>query len=115
MRVHEIMRWQWEGYERYHRSRGNLLLHMVLVPLFIAGNIALLVGIFRVSGLVAGIGAVSMVISLAIQGRGHRTEPIPPEPFASPRNALLRVLIEQWITFPRFVFGGRWIQALRKR
>ena len=55
-----------------------------------------------------------MVLSLALQGRGHRWEPVPPEPFTGPMNAVARLLCEQWITFPRFVLSGGWRDALRR-
>jgi len=41
----ELLKWQWDGYPRYHQSRTNLLLHIVVVPLFLAGNLALVVGL----------------------------------------------------------------------
>jgi hypothetical protein len=55
-----------------------------------------------------------MVVSLALQGRGHRQEQVPPEPFTSPANAISRLLLEQWVTFPRFVLSGGWLRALRQ-
>jgi hypothetical protein len=38
---------QWAGYRRYHQSRANLLLHIVFVPLFLAGNIALVIALIE--------------------------------------------------------------------
>ncbi|WP_442855054.1 hypothetical protein [Burkholderia sp. ABCPW 14] len=52
--------------------------------------------------------------SLAWQGRCHRGEPERPEPFSGPAEAVVRILLEQWITFPRFVFSGGWTRALRE-
>jgi hypothetical protein len=52
-------------------------------------------------------------VSIALQGRGHRGEPVPPVPFSSSGNALARIFLEQWITFPRFVLSGGWSRALR--
>jgi hypothetical protein len=106
---------QWQGYARYHQSRPNLLLHIVFVPLFLAGNVALLIALLERRWLFA-IGAVAVTtLSLAIQGRAHRGEPVPPEPFTSPLNAVARIFLEQWVTFPRFVLSGGWSQALRRR
>jgi Protein of unknown function (DUF962) len=106
---------QSQGYARYHQSRSNLLLHIVFVPAFLAGNVALLVALIERRWLFA-IGAVAVtVLSLAIQGRGHRGEPVPPEPFTSPLNAVARIFLEQWVTFPRFVLSGGWSRALHGR
>jgi hypothetical protein len=111
----ELLRWQWEGYPRYHRSRFNLLLHIVVVPMFLVGNIALLVAVVQWSWLIGIVAVIAMVLSVALQGRGHRQEPVPPEPFTSPLNAVSRIFLEQWVTFPRFVFSGDWFRALRQQ
>ena len=110
-----LLAWQWEGYPRYHRSRANLLLHIVLVPLFLAGNLALVVGLLRLDWIEALVGVGCMGVSIALQGRGHAGEPVPPEPFRGPGNAVARIFLEQWITFPRFVATGGWWRALRAR
>jgi hypothetical protein len=110
-----LLAWQWDGYARYHQSRANLLLHIVLVPLFLLGNVAMAVGIIRLSWIVAIAGLGAMVVSIALQGRGHRGEADPPVPFSGPGNALARIFLEQWITFPRFVFSGGWTRALRSK
>jgi hypothetical protein len=54
-----------------------------------------------------------MIVSVALQGRGHRQEPMPPEPFTSMGNAISRIFLEQWVTFPRFVLSGAWMRAWR--
>jgi hypothetical protein len=114
MGLPELLRWQWDGYARYHRSRANLLLHIVVVPLFLAGDLAILLGLATLAWAPAVAGIAAIAISLALQGRGHRLEPVPPEPFTGPLNAVARLLCEQWITFPRFVLSGGWIDALRR-
>ena len=108
-----LLRWQWEGYARSHRSRTNLLLHIIVVPLFLGGNMGLLVALVQRS---IGLGALSllcMIVSLALQGRGHRAEEHSPEKLTGPLDAALRIFFEQWITFPRFVLSGGWGRALR--
>ena len=105
---------QWEVYPRYHQSRANLLLHIGAVPVFVAANVALVVTVVRGSWVGAVVAVAAMVASIAAQGRGHRREPVPPEPFTSPFNALSRIFCEQWVTFPRFVLSGGWSQALRR-
>jgi hypothetical protein len=110
----QLLQWQWEGYSRYHRSRFNLLLHIVVVPVFLLGNVALAVALLRGSWVAGVVGLVAMGMSVAMQGRGHRQEPTPPEAFTSPLNAVSRIFFEQWVTFPRFVLSGAWLRALRR-
>lgn len=110
-----LLAWQWQGYSRYHQSRANLLMHIVLVPLFLAGNVALIVGLIRLSWIEAAAGAILMVLSIALQGRCHRGEVVPPEPFTGATNAIARIFLEQWINFPRFVVTGGWLRELRRR
>ena len=70
----ELLRWQWQGYPRYHRSRANLLLHIVLVPVFVLGNVVLLVALTQRSWSAVLVALVVMVVSIALQGRGHRPQ-----------------------------------------
>ena len=114
MTIPQLLAWQWQGYARYHQSRANLLMHIVLVPLFLAGNVALIVGAIRLDWIEAAVGAACMVVSMALQGRGHRREIVPPVPFSGAGNALARIFLEQWITFPRFVLTGGWWNAVRR-
>jgi hypothetical protein len=83
------------------------------VPLFLASNATLLVALVERRWRLAFGALVLTGVSLAIQGRGHGREPVPPEPFTSPFNAITRIIVEQWVTFPRFVFSGAWRRALR--
>jgi hypothetical protein len=101
-------------YAQYHQSRSNLLLHIVFVPLFLAANAIFLVAVAERRWPLALGSVVLTFLSLAVQGRGHRAEPKPPEPFTGPRNAIARILREQWVTFPRFVLSGAWTQQLRR-
>lgn len=108
-----LLRWQWDGYPRYHRSRFNLWLHLAVVPLFWAGNLAIVAAIAGQTWPPAVGGIIASVLSIALQGRGHRAEGEPPVPFSSPFNAIGRIFLEQWINFPRFVLSGKWSEALR--
>ena len=56
MTLPELLRWQWDGYPRYHRSRANLLLHIVVVPLFLGGNLAIVLGMATLSWAPAAVG-----------------------------------------------------------
>ena len=108
-----MLAWQWEGYARFHRSRANLLMHIVLVPMFLAGNVTLIIGLVSLAWVPSLAGAASMAVSIALQGRGHGSEPVPPVPFSGVGNAFARIFLEQWITFPRFVLTGGWWRNLR--
>ncbi len=113
MNASELIAWQWKTYPRNHRSRANLLLHIVVVPLFWIGNVALVVSLLRGAWVIVLLAAALMVVSVALQGRGHGREEVPPEPFSSPFNAVTRIFFEQWITFPRYLLSGGWLNALR--
>ena len=114
MGIGQLLRWQWAGYPKYHQSRPNLLIHIVAVPLFLFGTVALGGAIVRLSLSLLAVGVGCIVVAVALQGRGHRSEPVPPEPFSGPLNFVSRLFFEQWVTFPRFVLSGGWLAALRK-
>ena len=114
MALSDLLAWQWSGYPRYHAARANLLLHIVAVPIFLVGNIALIAGLLRLAPVPIILGIAAMGLALALQGRGHRLEAVLPEPFSGPVNAISRLLLEQWFTFPRFVLSGGWASALKR-
>jgi hypothetical protein len=109
--ISQIIDWQWKGYDQFHASKVNLLLHIVFVPVFLWGTIGLLSAVLRFHffGIIAAL--ILMATAFLLQGLGHQTEAIKSIPFASPSNALKRILIEQWITFPKFVISGGWWKA----
>lgn len=113
MGTESLAHWQWEGYPLYHQARLNLLIHIVLVPVFLAGNVVLLLGLASRSLPLAGAGLAAMAVSFAAQGIGHKREANPSIPFSGPANAFSRIFLEQWFTFPRFVLSGGWSRALR--
>ncbi len=108
-----LIRWQWEGYPRYHRSRTNLLLHVLTVPLFCLGTVLLAWGAIGLSWPPATMGAGGMLLALVAQGRGHKLEAEPPVPFTGPGNFIGRFFFEQWINFPRFLLSGGWRRGCR--
>lgn len=113
MGIVQLLRWQLKGYSRYHQSRANLVLHIFVVPMFLTGNVVFIVALAWASWLTALFALAAMVVSIALQGRGHSAEAVPPEPFTNPLNAVTRIFLEQWVTFPRFVFSGGWSKAMR--
>jgi hypothetical protein len=107
-----LLRWQWSLYPDGHRDRRNLLVHVLTVPLFQAGTVAVLLAPLA-SGWLAPAGAAAMVGAMAAQGRGHRLEETRPVPFSGPADVLGRIFAEQWLTFPRFVLSGALARAWR--
>src|ERR1700756_527369 len=98
MSVGQLLRWQWEGYPRYHQSRANLLIHIVAVPLFLLGTVALAAAVLQLSLVLLAVAIGCIVVAIALQGRGHRLEPVPPEPFSGPLNFVSRLFFEPWGT-----------------
>ncbi|MGY8525266.1 Mpo1-like protein [Paracidovorax citrulli] len=105
---------QWRDYAASHRHPLNLLIHLVAVPMFLAGTVLTVYGLARLSLPAIALGLVAAGMSLALQARGHRLEPQRPAPFDGPRDAAVRLLAEQWITFPRYLLSGNWWAALRR-
>lgn len=109
-----LLAWQWSDYIGKHRDRGNLLIHIVAVPLFQLATLLLIGGLFgrSVSALIVAV--VAMVVALVLQGRGHRREAEAPTPFDGAVDFVSRFAVEQWVTFPRFVLSGAWAENLRR-
>lgn len=108
-----LLAWQWSDYAAKHRDRGNLLLHIVAVPLFQLGMLALVWAAVTGSARGALAALIAMAVAVALQGRGHRREGEAPTPFDGPGDFLTRFVAEQWVTFPRFVLSGGWHRNLR--
>ena len=62
MAVAELLRWQWEGYQKYHQSKSNLLIHIFVVPLFLLGNVVEIVALTQLSWWLAISGLLAMVL-----------------------------------------------------
>jgi hypothetical protein len=92
MNTSSLLRAQWAGYARSHQSRPKLYLHIVFVPLFLAGNVAFIAALIERRWLALG-APVLAGFALAAQDRGQ--ELVPPEPFTSPFKALWRILLGQ--------------------
>ena len=125
LELYQLMKWQWDGknvnglpsdppYRAAHRSRINLLLHIIAVPLFLLANVFLLHQLIHGAFGRASFAGIVMTLSLAMQGVGHQQEAVPPVPFKNPSEAAVRLLMEQWITFPRFVVTGGWVRAFNQ-
>ena len=100
-------------YPRFHKNRTNLLLHIVVVPIFVLGVIYSVVAAIQGRWLAAALSLLLPLVSLAIQGVGHKKEPNPPLPFEGPGEFVTRIFTEQFYRFPKFVLSGEWLRALR--
>jgi hypothetical protein len=112
MTIQEFHAWQWSDYQAKHRNRVNLAIHIVAVPLFMLGCAVVAVGILRLSPMRIAAGLVAMLVSVVLEGIGHRLEAEQPAPFTGFPDFLKRFFLEQWVTFPRFVISGRFFQNL---
>ena len=100
-------------YPRFHKNRTNLLLHIVVVPIFVLGVVYAVVAAIQGRWLAAALSLALPLVSLAIQGVGHKKEPNPPLPFEGPGEFVTRIFTEQFYRFPKFVLSGEWLRALR--
>jgi len=114
-RLPNLPAWQWRGYHHNHRNPVNLVLHLIAVPLFIIGTLLVLSGLFELDLGEIAVGVIGLIAALGLQRQGHRLEAEQPEPFSDRQDAVKRLLTEQFITFPRFVFSGAWWRAWRER
>ena len=109
-----LLEWQWSDYALKHRNRTNLALHIVAVPLFDVATIVLFVAAIGHRPGAAALALAAMVAAVVMEGRGHRQERSAPEPFTGPVDFVSRFVVEQWVTFPRFVLSGGWFRHIRQ-
>jgi uncharacterized membrane protein YGL010W len=112
MTTREFVAWQWSDYPAKHRSPANLVIHIIAVPLFMLGCVAVAVGVLRLASLSVISGLVVLIVAVGLEGVGHRFEPERPAPFAGFGDFVKRFFFEQWVTFPRFVLSGRYFRNL---
>jgi hypothetical protein len=102
-----------QDYPRFHKNKTNLLLHIVMVPVFVVGVVYALWAALQGRWLAAVLALLLPLVSIAIQGAGHKKEPNPPLPFEGPGDFVKRIFSEQFYRFPKFVFSGEWLRAVR--
>jgi hypothetical protein len=108
-----FLQWQWANYRGTHGDRRNLALHLATWPVFLAGTCAIVVSPFTgVRAALAGLLALGTVV--VAQGRGHRFEMREPAAFRGAGDKLKRLFVEQWVTFPRYLFSGEFARAWRE-
>ncbi len=101
-------------YAETHVNRANLMIHLAAVPLFIFAHIILILALVNLQPVTALLSIVAIVVSMALQGRGHRNEAVKPEPFTGAANFVTRFYREQFYTFPVFVLTGGVFTNLRQ-
>ena len=98
-----LHRWQYESYADFHGNRLNIFLHILSVPLFWAGIGVLLSALILLSWQRAAVGLGMLLVPVIIQGIGHKQERNGPIAFLGPLDFLSRFLVEQLVTFPRWI------------
>jgi uncharacterized membrane protein YGL010W len=109
----DLVQWQWEGYQNYHGSKLNLLIHILAVPAFILATVNVAWALLHAQWYFASFGVGSMMIAFMAQAVGHAAEKNPAVPFDGPLDAVTRIFVEQFFNFPRFVVSGGWWRAFR--
>ncbi|GAA5166428.1 hypothetical protein [Viridibacterium curvum] len=102
----DLLRWQFAGYPANHQDRVNLVIHVLTVPLFWLGAAMLLRALITFSLLSLGIGFGLMLFAFLAQGIGHRREQNPPVPFDGAADFFSRIVVEQFVSFPRYALQG---------
>lgn len=100
-------------YSDVHSNRGNLLIHLFAVPLFIITVLALILALAQGRFLLAGLLVTGPLVSIGLQGFGHTLEARAPDPFKGPGDFLKRIFVEQFYIFPSYVLSGGWLRAWR--
>lgn len=114
-RLPNLRTWQWRSYADNHRHPTNLALHLIAVPLFIIAALLIVDGLLGLSFSSIAIGVIGLIAALGFQRHGHSLEAQSPEPSTDRNDALKRLLVEQFVTFPRFVLSGGWWRAWKER
>jgi uncharacterized membrane protein YGL010W len=95
--------WQHQSYGHFHGSRLNIVLHLLSVPLFWAGIGVLFSALLLLSWQRFLLGFLLLLVPVIIQGIGHKQEKNAPIPFLGPSDFFSRFLMEQLVTFPRWI------------
>lgn len=114
MVIKDLLEWQWQGYVNFHQSRSNLLIHIIAVPVFILAFALFWFSVLHLQLTLTVTAVLCMLVSILLQGIGHKKEQLPPEPFTGAKNAVLRIVLEQLYTFPKFVLTGGWLSAFKR-
>jgi phage terminase small subunit len=79
------------------------------------GVLLMICGVFSLNLGNFAIGIIGLLAALGLQRHGHSLEAQASEPFSDRKDAVSRLLVEQFLTFPRFFLSGGWWRAWRER
>lgn len=119
MNLQHLIESQWSDYSTRHRKRNHLLIQIVAVPLFWLASIQVLGALLlMLMGVPHGFrmllwAAVLIGLSLGAQAVGRSLEYGAAQPAVSPIEFARRTLVEQFVTFPRFLLTGGWLRNLK--
>ena len=84
-------------------------MHIVAVPTFMLRNVLAVIGAAMLAPILFFAGVVVLTVgTIGAQGRGPRFKSVPTQPFAGSVDLAKRLLVGQWVIFPRFVPSGGW-------
>ena len=106
-----LLAWQRSLYPENHTTRLNLAIHLVTVPMFHMGLVTLVLSIVTLSAFTLLSAFIVLSTTVVFQGVGHKREPTPPFPSGGILDMVSRLIVEQVVTFPRFVLSGGFIRA----
>jgi uncharacterized membrane protein YGL010W len=110
-----LLEWQWQNYSEAHRNKTNLIVHLFAVPMFIAAIFGIAIAISRPSLLIGAASLSMIILSFALQAKGHSLERKRASPFTGTQDFISRMLVEQFVTFPRFLLSGGWSKNFNHR
>lgn len=86
-------------YASLHTHWGNIFLHIISVPFFMAGVLIGLLKLLSSDWIGAAASAVIVIMAFALQGIGHGLEEKSPKPFKGPLDMARRIFAEQFYRF----------------
>lgn len=94
-----------EFYQNLHQNKINLIIHMIGSATFISGNVGFLYCLIIQNYMTALSLLFLILLSIVIQGIGHRFEPVPFKGFKGPIDFVKIIYLELFFIFPVFLFS----------
>jgi len=94
-----------EFYQNLHQNKINLIIHMIGSITFISGNIVFIYSLIIQNYTVAVSCVFLIILSISIQGVGHKLEPVPFKGFEGPIDFIKIIYLELFFIFPVFLFS----------